>query len=693
MADLLLELFSEELPAGMQPKAESWLVENFTKALKEAKLEFSSLKSFRTPRRIALLASGLPERQPDVSEERKGPATTAPEQALEGFLRSTGLSKDQLETRTIGKADYYFAVINQKGKATAEALKPIIEKLLGELPWPKSMRWNDYSLNWARPLQNICCLLDGNVVPVEFAHLKANNQTFGHRWHAPQAITLKSPADYEAALEKAYVIADGTKREMKIKEELEKAAKSAKATMMQDPALLLEVTGLVEWPIILQGSIDDAFMDLPPEVMRSEMRNHQKYFTLVNADGTAASKFLIVSNLMASDGGKAVIAGNERVLRARLSDGQFFFRQDQKQPLSDWNHKLQSVVFHAKLGTIADKVKRMGEIAAKLAKETGADAKHTARAVELCKADLATGMVGEFPELQGIMGRYYALAQNEPKEVAEAIRDHYLPQGPNSPCPTAPVSVVLALADKLDTLASLFSVGEIPTGSKDPFALRRAALGVIRIILENDLRISLNYYVNPFHGEGQKHPLPSQASPSPTSPIGRGDLYLFFLDRLRGVLKDKGMRHDVIEAVLSHTQDDDLQRLTRKIEALQNFMTSNDATALMTAYGRAANILAKSDANAKSKVSTELLEQSEEKALYEAINSTSNAVETHLAAEAYGEALASFAQLRQPVDAFFDKVTVNADDAKLRSNRLSLLSALVDNMQNIADFSQIQQAA
>jgi glycyl-tRNA synthetase beta chain len=703
MPNLLLELFSEELPAGMQPKAESWLTENLRKALREAKLDHGNIKSFRTPRRIAVIVEDLPESQPDVSEERKGPATEAPEQAIEGFLRSTGLTKDQLETREIKSKNYFFAVINQQGKPTTEALKPLLEKLIADLPWQKSMRWGDYPVAWARPLQNICCLLDDTIIPIKFGHLTANNQTYGHRFLAPQAITVNEPAHYEDALRAAHVMADGTLRENTIKEALESAAKAENLKLMEDPALLREVTGLVEWPVILTGTIDDNFMDLPPEVMRSEMRNHQKYFTLLKKDGTAASKFLIVSNLIASDGGKAVIAGNERVLRARLSDGQFFYQQDQKQPLAQWNEKLSAITFHAKLGSIADKVKRITNLSKELAKHIeGAEANAVERAANLCKSDLPTGMVGEFPELQGIIGHYYAIAQGEPAEVAHAIRDHYLPLGPQSPVPTAPVSIALALADKLDNLISLFAVGEAPTGSKDPFALRRAALGVIRIILENELRIPLNSIIHPsqwegskssISGEGSKNPHLDHPAGSPTSPSGRGDVYAFLFDRLRGILKDQGLRYDVIEAVLNHRADDDILRMTRKIQALQQFMESQDASALLTAYGRAANILAKSDAQTDSSISTDLLEQQEERALFEAIENTSNAVSTHLAAESYSDALSSFAVLRAPVDAFFDQVTVNAEDAKLRQNRLNLLSHLVTNMQDIADFSQIQQAA
>ena len=670
MADLLLELFSEELPAAMQPKAESWLRDNLTKVLAEAKLMHGEIKTYRTPRRIAVTVKDLPEQQPDKTEERKGPATAAPEQALNGFLQSTGLTKDQLQTREIKGKNYYFAVMEEKGKPTAEALKPLLEELISALPWPKSMRWGDNTITWARPLQNICCILDDKTITLQFAHLTANNTTYGHRFLAAEAITIHHPNSYAETLKASYVMADGEEREARIKEELTLTAKAENLELIEDPALLREVTGLVEWPTVLKGRIDDQFMTLPPEVMRSEMHNHQKYFTLLNKDGSAASSFLIISNLIAKDGGKAVTAGNERVLRARLADGQFFYNQDQKLSLDEWNKKLESVVFHAKLGSIADKTRRVQSLAENIAEYVEqADTTDVKRAAALCKADLPTGMVGEFPELQGIMGRYYALAQKEPNAVADAIRDHYLPLGPNSPVPTQPVSIVIALADKLDSLIELFRIGETPTGSKDPFALRRAALGVIRLILENELRLPLKRFVSD------------------------ENLFSFILDRLRGTLKDDGLRHDVIEAVLNTSEDDDLLRLSRKIRALDNFIQSQDASALLTAYGRAANILAKSDHTASGKVSTELLEQLEEKTLYEAIENTSSAIQTHLAAEAYGEALSRFASLRQPVDAFFDHVTVNADDKQLRHNRLLLLSSLVENMQSIADFSQIQQVA
>lgn len=676
MADLLLELFSEEIPAGMQPKAESWLRNNITKALKTAKLDFAELQSFRTPRRLAIIVKGLPEQQPDVSEERKGPATTAPDQALEGFLRSTGLSKEQLETREIKGKDYFFAVMNQKGKSAVEALKPLIESLLQELPWQKSMRWGAYELSWARPLQNICCILDDAIIPIEFAHLTANNLTYGHRFHAPVAIEISTPNDYEAALEKAHVIADGTKREALIKQGLLDAASKSGTTLLEDSALLLEVTGLVEWPVILTGKIDKAFMELPPEVMRSEMRNHQKYFTLLNKDGSAAKQFLITSNIEASDGGAAVIAGNERVLRARLADGQFFYDKDRTTPLEKWNEKLAHVTFHAKLGSIADKVERIEKISHKLSQQTSeADTAHTRLAASLCKADLVTGMVGEFPELQGTMGYYYA-KDAAGEEVSIAIRDHYLPQGPHSKLPANMTGCIISMADKLDSLISLFSIDELPTGSKDPFALRRAALGIIRILLEKEISLPL------------KPIILAQSNQELCD-----KLWPFISERLRGVLKDKGMRYDVIEAVLSNDMDDDILRLSRKVEALQHFMQSNDANALMTAYGRAANILAKNNETQANKISTDLLEQLEEKNLYAAMQSTSSAVQAHLAAEAFGEALTSFAELRQPVDAFFDKVIVNADNEDLRNNRLSLLSELVENMQKIADFSQIQEHA
>ncbi len=665
MADLLLELFSEEIPAAMQPKAETWLRESFSDSLKIAGLSYDEMVTFRTPRRLGVMVKNLPNEQSDKSEERKGPATNAPEKALSGFLSSTGLTKEKLEIKQVKGKDYYFATLTQKGQKTKVAIQTIIEELLPKLPWQKSMRWGDYDINWARPLQNICCILGADIVPVIFAHLTANNITYGHRFHAPEPITLTAASDYESTLKKAYVIANGTARESLIKQQLEQAAAKHTAELLVDPALLREVTGLVEWPVILTGDIDPNFMDLPPEVMRSEMRNHQKYFTLLK-DGKAFNKFLITSNIEAIDGGKAVIAGNERVLRARLSDGQFFFHKDKKKSLEQWSQKLESVVFHAKLGTVADKIKRITALAEKIsAYVQDADPKLCKRAALLCKADLATGMVGEFPELQGIMGRYYAIAQNEDAQVANAISEHYLPQGPNSPVPSDSVSIVVSLADKIDNLIELFRVDEAPTGSKDPFALRRAALGVIRIVLENEISLPLDTL------------------------ILQSSLHAFMQDRLRSVLKDKGIRFDVIEAVMSNNTQSDMLTIAQKAKALQEFMKSNESELLIAGYKRASNIVlaaeTKDNEIAANKYNAALFEDDSEKALQTAMNNV-----FALDANDLESQLSKMAQLRQPIDNFFDQVMVNHENQAIRNNRLQLLKSLTHHFNQIADFSKIQ---
>lgn len=730
MADLLFELFSEEIPARMQRPALSTLQERLAKALEEARLEHGGIRGFVTPRRLAFIVTGLPEAQPDLKIERKGPKADAPEQALQGFLRSTGLSKDQLEVRGEGKAACYFAVIEEKGKPTAEALKPLLEELIAGYTWPKSMRWNDHAESWVRPLQNICCLLDDKVIPVGFGPVAAGNRTYGHRFMAPEAITLKKPSEYEAKLEAAKVIADSGKREAMIAEQMQAAARKLKLEVVEDSALLEEVTGLVEWPVVLVGTIDPDYMDLPPEVLRSEMRNHQKYFNLqqplpvgeVDADKpkaqTAAGegkkpspgsqdsptspsgrgvqmadKFLITSNLIASDGGKAIIAGNERVLRARLADGRFYWDQDRKKPLSDWAKGLEDVVFHAKLGHMAYRVIRMTGLAELLTQYVpNGDVKAVHRAAQLAKADLTTGMVGEFPELQGIMGRYYALEQSEAPHIADAIRDHYLPLGPTSPCPTEPTAIAVALADKLDTLAGMFAIGEKPTGSKDPFALRRAALGVIRLILENKLRLplhrafldALEQYLN-LEGKTQSnHELADE-------------LLQFCLDRLVAMLKGEGMRHDVVAAVLAGNPGDDLTAIMQRVHALNGFLRQKEAQNLLAAYSRANNIVrieVKKDKQAyDNDPEPGLLQQPEEKTVYEQLGKVAGQIETHLQKEAYEAAFSAAGTLRGPMDAFFDKVTVNADDEKLRRNRLCLLAKVSRELNRLADFEKIEKVA
>lgn len=668
MPSLLLELFSEEIPARMQADAAAHLQTSLEKALN------AKAKIFVTPRRLAAVIENLPEKQADVSQELKGPKVDAPEAALAGFLKKTGLGKEQLGVRD----GVYFANIHQKGRATAEVLKEAIEKILAEFPWPKSMRWGSGETTWVRPLHSILCIFDGKVVPVEFAGVKAENKTRGHRFLAPTEITISDVAQYETLLEKAHVIADRDKRKSEIAKQLEVKCKALGVTLHADERLLEEVTGLVEWPNVLSGKIDDAFMDLPPEVLILEMRNHQKYFATVpsgsradaNASHGISAHFLITSNMVTKDGGVAIIAGNERVLRARFADGRFFWDQDRKIKLEDFATKLKDVTYHAKLGSVADKMARVKTLAVSLMQnvDPGLRRDDVERAAQLCKADLVSGMVGEFPELQGVMGRYYANHQKETPEVADAIRDHYKPQGPSDSVPTQPVSICVALADKLDTLISMFSIGEKPTGSKDPFALRRAALGVIRIVLENNLRLPLLTFV-------------------------KKDLLEFFHDRLVVQLKEQNIRHDVIKAVVAKG-DDDLVRIVARAKALQEFLGTEDGTNLLAAYKRAANIIAIEQKKDKvsyhfSELNPAVLAEEEEKALAKLLQEKDPEVAAFINQEKFKEAMKSAALMRKPVDVFFEKIMVNCDNPELRANRLRVLAGITESLNNLADFSQI----
>lgn len=701
MATFLLELFSEEIPARMQRPAAEAMKTAFTKALADARLEHSGIRGYVSPRHLAISVTGLPAQQPDISVEKKGPKTSAPQPAIDGFLKSSGLSLDALEKRMVGKDETYFAIIHQKGQPTADALKPIAEKILAEFTWPKSMRWGAYDIRWVRPLHSILCLLDDKVVPVSFGHIKADRITHGHRFLAPAAISLKKADDYEAALEAAKVIVCPERRKAMIQSQAHEAAASKKLELKSDEGLLTEVTGLVEWPTVLVGKIDDAYMDLPPEVLISEMRAHQKYFALQDAKGTFAPHFLITSNMVTTDGGKQVIAGNERVLRARLSDGRFFWDQDRKVSLADWGKKLAGVTFHAKIGTIGEKAERIQKLAVFIAGKIGADVKQAERAATLCKADLVTGMVGEFPELQGVMGRYYALAQKEDAAVADAIRDHYLPMGPDSPVPTEKTAICVALADKIDTLTGMFAIGEKPTGSKDPFALRRAGLGIIRIILENNLRVSLDNLLvagSYFGSDGKITKAQSTWNVVGTNKEIIPEIRTFFLDRLKVMLRDQGMRHDIISAAFDGSEDDDLVRLVERAKALQDFIVNGDGANLLAGSERARNIVrieAKKDgtepeAYLKQPVDAKLLKEKPEQELHAQLGNAKPVIEDHLKNERYTQAMAELARLRPYVDAFFEKVLVNDADKAIRENRLRLLASIDAVLGGIANFSLIE---
>lgn len=688
MAELLLEIFSEEIPARMQAGASEALLKLVSDGLTANGLAFDGAKSFVTPRRLVVVVEGLPVAGPDVSEEKRGPRVGAPDAAMDGFLKSTGLSLDQLEKRDTGKGEFWFAVINRKGRPSAQVIGEIVPAAMANFPWPKSMRWGANPQRWVRPIQSILCLFDGAVVPVSFGPITASDTTCGHRFLAPDRFQVKDFADYAAKLAQAKVVLDPVERRHAILSQAEACAEREGLTLKADDGLLAEVTGLVEYPNVLVGSIDDKFMGVPQEVLITSMRAHQKYFSLLK-DGKLAPRFLVTSNMATTDGGKAVVAGNERVLRARLSDAAFFWETDKKARLDSRLGKLAERLFYAKLGTMADKVSRMAVLARHLtAFVQGASAEDAERAARLAKADLSTEMVGEFPELQGIMGRYYALIDGEKPEVADAIAQHYSPLGPSDMVPTQGVAVCAALADKVDSLVGFFAIDEKPTGSKDPFALRRAALGIIRLVVENGLRIPLFTFFQFAHAQYQ----PGQLSGDPRQVAN--DLLEFFADRLKVHLREKGVRNDLINAVFALGDEDDLVRLLARVDALGQFLSSDDGANLVIAFRRAANIVRieeKKDGVTYAGAPDETgLVEAEEKALAAALSPMRARLAQALKAEDFTGAMAALASLRNPLDAFFDKVTVNATDPALRVNRLKILAEIGAAMGEVADFSKVE---
>lgn len=761
MAELFIELFMEEIPARMQVRAAEDFRRLVTDKLAAAGLSFDKAEAHSTPRRLALVVDGLPTKQADVREERKGPRVGSPEQALAGFLKAAGLTDiSQAEQRDTGKGVFYFAVMEKPGGQTIDALPAIIDAAIRELPWPKSMRWGDTQFRWVRPLHAITALFDGQVVPgaltlgtaepapeasdgtvclageVTATTLRYGNITHGHRFLAPDSITVTGFAQYEQALRKACVVLDREERKRLILDGARKAAEAEGFVLKDDPGLLEEVAGLVEWPVVLTGAIDQRFMDVPAEVLTTSMRTHQRYFALETADGNLAPRFVVVANRPTADGGKAVVAGNERVLRARLSDAKFFWDQDLATPLETRREALAQITFHEKLGTMLERVERIEKLAVEIAGALNYDAETTEQvrtAARLCKADLVTGVVGEFPEVQGILGGYVARAQGQPPAVATAIADHYKPLGPSDRVPTDKVAIAVALADKIDTLVAFFGVDEKPTGSRDPFALRRAALGVIRLLVENGLRLRMQKVIHSglrfasFSIVGSNEVVRKKnLSLSILESIGfekdavitglgsymprefgdeinrildqliasNSDLLTFFADRLKVTLKDKGVRHDLIDAVFALGGQDDLVLLLKRVDALAGFVTSEDGANLLTAYKRAANILRieeKKDGTSHSgKVDVTRLSQAEEQALFGALEDTGATVGPLLEAEDFTGAMKALSRLRAPVDAFFDKVTVNAPEPELRANRLRLLSQIRDTLNRVADFSKIE---
>jgi glycyl-tRNA synthetase beta chain len=689
MAELLLEVLSEEIPARMQGRAANDLKRLIADGLKGAGLAYSRLDAYSGPRRLALVVDGLPTSQPDVTDERKGPGVAAPEKAIEGFLKANGLSSvDDAEIRELPKGKFYFAVVERKGRATSDVLTDVIEAALSALPWPKSMRWASGETRWVRPLHGILCVFDGKVVTVTYAEISATDTTVGHRFLAPDSIQAVGFDEYIEKLEIAKVIVDQDRRRTLIADGIKGLAQSEGLTLPDDPGLLDEVTGLVEWPVPLLGTIDDEFMDVPPEVLTSAMRKHQKYFALETSDGAFSNRYALVANIETPDNGQAIIAGNERVLRARLSDAKFFWDLDRQKKLETRVDKLQERVFQADLGTVLDKVNRLGTLATLIAEQiSGVELVAVRRAAQLCKADLSTGMVAEFPDLQGVMGRYYAQQDGEASAVCEAIAEHYSPLGPSDVCPSSSISVCVALADKIDTLVGFFGIDQKPTGSKDPYALRRAALGAIRLILENKLRFSLEDVFAKAHA-GYGAVLKSEQTQSSS------DLLDFFADRLKVFLKERGVRHDLIAAVFAVGNEDDLVRLMARVDALSAFLGSDDGANLLTAYKRAANIVRieekKNGEPFSGEYVVEGLEPGDAQALAKSLGIVEASVTDALKNEDFASAMTALSTLRKPLDVFFENVTVNADDQTIRLANLNLLSRIGSVMDQIAVFSNIE---
>ena len=714
MADFLLELLSEEIPARMQAKARNDLARLFTEELDEAGIAAEAIATFSTPRRLTLIARGLPVDTPSVRIETKGPRVGAPEQALAGFLHKYGLQRSKLVERD----GVYFAERLAAGRPTSNVLAFAVERIMQRFPWPKSMRWGSGSLRWVRPLQGIVAILGEQIVPVEIDGIAAGATTVGHRFHHPGAITIGGAADYAQKLRACHVIVDQEERERLIREGAEAAAAAAGLSLLPDESLVVENAGLTEWPVPLLGRFDPEFLDVPREVIVLTMRTNQKYFACTNDETLLAPAFVCVANIAANDGGASLVEGNRRVLAARLSDARFFWEQDLKVPLEEQAKKLSGIVFHEKLGTVADKVERVAKLARWLVEEgivKGADADQVERAARLAKADLVTGMVGEFPELQGVIGGYLAEAQGEAREVADAIRDHY-------GMPAEPVAAAVALADRMDTICSFFAIEEKPTGSKDPFAIRRAAISSIEIIVQNGLRLALSPAVRGSLANvaGQQKDSAAAHRLDGTTP----EILEFFADRLKVQQREAGVRHDLIDAVFALGNEDDLVRLLARVKALQPFVETEEGADLLTAYKRAANILKKEnwtgpqvmssredqgipqtgeedplvlveepglkEAIAEMASGTAGADLPQEKALIDALDAAEPKASAAIEAEDFTGAMAALATLRKPIDDFFDHVTVNDPDSAKRERRLNLLMRFRDAVNAVADFSRIE---
>ena len=742
MPDLLLEFLSEEIPARMQSRAAEDLRKMVTDRLVAAGLVYEGAKAFATPRRLALSVHGIPARQPDIKDERKGPKVGAPEQAIAGFLKAAGLkSIGEAKVQADKKGDFYVALIEKPGRAAIDVIAEIIPEVVRTFPWPKSMRWGSGRLTWVRPLHSIMATFgpeteEPDIVPFNVDGIAAGDVTRGHRFMAPAAIKVRRFDDYVAKLEQAKVVLDPARRADIIRADAKNLAFAQGYELVEDEGLLAEVAGLVEWPVTMMGSFDQAFLSIPGEVIRATIRTNQKCFVLRDPQtAKLVNKFILVANEEAADGGKAIVAGNERVIRARLSDAKFFYDTDLKTRLEDRLPKFNQIVFHEKLGTQAERIARITALAGQIAPIVGADAAKADRAAQLCKTDLLTEVVGEFPELQGLMGRYYAEAQNEDEAVAHACEDHYKPKGPEDLVPGDAVAIAVALADKIDTLVGFWAIDEKPTGSKDPYALRRAALGVIRIVIENKLRVPLRALFWQHFGSVARdealaraitllHPLNEQIATISASDIELAvklevlvsekakevakphlvqahtylhqtyDLIAFFADRLKVQLREQGARHDLVDAVFSLSGQDDLLMIVRRVEALGKFLETDDGKNLLSGVKRASNILRIEEKKDKREYNgapdAKRYQLAEEKALAEAITAVKNELAAAVGKEDFAGAMSAIAKLRPRVDAFFDKVTVNVDDKALRENRLRLLNEIREATRAVADFSKIE---
>ena len=698
MGELLLELLSEEMPARMQAIAAKDLARLVSSGLEESGLKFRSLKTFVTPRRLALVVEELPRQLPAYVQEKRGPRIEANEQAIEGFLKANGLKREQCEERKLKNGVFLFAITEISGALTAEVLPQILSKVISDFPWQKSMRWGNGSMRWVRSLERIVCLFDGEALSVTTRNgVDCGNITVGHRFLAPNNIEVSDFADYEHKLRAANVILDLEERKCLILEKANDLAAAEGYSLRQDIPLINEVAGLVEWPVVFKGKIDKEFMDVPDEVLVTSMRAHQKYFSLLNAEGALVPRFLVVANIDAEDRGKSIVKGNERVLRARLSDAKFFWDKDRTVNFESRIHLLSDSIFHAKLGSMEQKAERIAVLAGYLSNFIpDCDKEKAVRAGRLAKADLVTEMVYEFPELQGTMGKYYALNDGEPTSIANAICDHYSPAGPSDTCPKEPIAVAIALADKLDTLTGFYAIDERPTGSRDPFGLRRAALGVIRLVLENNLRVSL-IDVFAIAYAGYKGLIEQNTKINETTPeqSNWGQTLLgFFAERLKVHLKGIGIRNDYVEAVFSLGNEDDLVRLLARVDALSKFLSTDDGENLLTAYKRASNIVRieekRDQRSFQGEVSVKLFKDEGEHLLYTELNGTASAAKSAISEERYITAMEAMSSLRQPVDLFFKQVIVNVEDADIRINRLHLLSKFRSTLSQIANFSLIE---